>query len=462
MNAAYCRSSTWNEGKVSLQSQKSLCQKEAKKSDLVIPDEHILFEKGKSARNLNRPQMKVLLDWIHSGSLDHGHLFVPSYDRLTRELNDLNYLINLFDEHAITVHSVKEKIPATMSRSARTFYIYSLGAVAQAHLETSRQHALRYAEQRRKDGKPNGSAPYGYRYTKEKLVPTSAESHVVKKIFALYLSGLGYKKISQRLKEEGITIYARDFLETDIYRILGNQTYAGFLGKGSTTYKGNHQPIVSLEVFERVQQIRKQRQQPKKHDVQYPLTRKLRCSCGWYVGVHTYKSKNGKLRRYYECANPVHRESKTANRWSADNLEEYVLQVTKDFLSNEIFLDRLLHQMKLQQAAERNQEEKQQEYFLRQKKKLFLQYEEQRIDAKEFTQQLSQLNGKRVLTGNRSTITMSEVKDLFVMDSNVPDAFFFQLIEQIRLSDLNEAQELYLTKLPEHNLLEWGGKNERK
>lgn len=86
--------------------------------------------------------MKVLLDWIRSDVLDHGHLFVPSYDRLIREITDLNYVLNLFDQHAITVHSVKEKIPATMSRSTRTFYIYSLGAVAQAHLETSRQHAL--------------------------------------------------------------------------------------------------------------------------------------------------------------------------------------------------------------------------------------------------------------------------------------------------------------------------------
>lgn len=462
MNVAYCRSSDWKKGKVSLQSQKGLCETEAKKSNLIIPKENFLFEKGQSARNLNRPKMKILLDWIRSDVLDHGHLFVPSYDRLTREITDLNYLLNLFDQHAITVHSVKEKIPDTMSRSTRTFYIYSLGAVAQAHLETSRQHALRNSDRRRKEGKPIGSAPFGYTYTKEKLILVPAESGVVKDIFDLYLSGLGYKKICQVLTEKGLTIYGRSFLDLDISRILKNQTYAGFLGKGSTTYKGNHQPIISLEAFERVQKIRKQRQQPKKHDAQYPLRRKLFCSCGWHIGVHNYASKNGKIRRYYECANPIHREKKLAIRLSADRLEETVLQTTKTFLSNVKFLDQLLRQIKRQQASKQKQEEKQQEYLQRRKKKLFLQYEGQHIDAKEFTQQLSQLNGEKVLINNRSTITVSEVKGLFVTDSSLPDAFFFQLIDHIRLSDLNELQEIYLTKLPEHNLLEWSEENERK
>jgi len=461
MNVAYCRSSDWKKGKVSLQSQKGLCETEAKKSNLIIPKENFLFEKGQSARNLNRPKMKILLDWIRSDVLDHGHLFVPSYDRLTREITDLNYLLNLFDQHAITVHSVKEKIPDTMSRSTRTFYIYSLGAVAQAHLETSRQHALRNSDRRRKEGKPIGSAPFGYTYTKEKLILVPAESGVVKDIFDLYLSGLGYKKICQVLTEKGLTIYGRSFLDLDISRILKNQTYAGFLGKGSTTYKGNHQPIISLEAFERVQKIRKQRQQPKKHDAQYPLRRKLFCSCGWHIGVHNYASKNGKIRRYYECANPIHREKKLAIRLSADHLEETVLQTTKTFLSNVKFLDQLLRQIKRQQASKQKQEEKQQEYLQRRKKKLFLQYEGQHIDAKEFTQQLSQLNGEKVLINNRSTITVSEVKGLFVTDSSLPDAFFFQLIDHIRLSDLNELQEIYLTKLPEHNLLECE-ENERK
>ena len=174
------------------------------------------------------------------------------------------------------------------------------------------------------------------------------------------------------------------------------------------------------------------------------------------------KAKNGKIRRYYECANPIHREKKLAIRWSAAHLEEIVLQATKTFLSNEKFLDQLLHQIKHQQASKQKQEEKQQEYLQRRKKKLFLQYEGQHIDAKEFTQQLSQLNEEKVLINNRSTITVSEVKGLFVTDSSLPDAFFFQLIDHIRLSDLNELQELYLTKLPEHNLLEWSEENERK
>ncbi|MBU5584692.1 recombinase family protein, partial [Enterococcus sp. S181_ASV_20] len=70
MNVAYCRSSVWKEEKVSLQSQKDLCETEAKKTNLIIPKENFLLEKGQSARNLNRPQKKVLLGSIRSHLLD--------------------------------------------------------------------------------------------------------------------------------------------------------------------------------------------------------------------------------------------------------------------------------------------------------------------------------------------------------------------------------------------------------
>ena len=60
-------------------------------------------------------------------------------------------------------------------------------------------------KRRQADGKWICAAPYGYIVNKQQqfeIVPTEAE--VVRKIFELYLSGWGYKKIANYLTDEGI------------------------------------------------------------------------------------------------------------------------------------------------------------------------------------------------------------------------------------------------------------------
>lgn len=458
MNVAYCRSSEWRTGKVSLKSQKKICQREATKLNQHIEEEHILLEYGKSARDLNRPEMKVLLKWIEAGLLDNGNLFIPSYDRLTRDLADLKKLTNLFEEHSISVYSAKEKIPPNMTASVRVFYIHSLGAIAQAYLETCRQHALLAVENRRKEGKPIGATPYGYALSNDRLELVSDESKIVRKMFDLYLSGRGYKKICQYFTEQGITIYGRDFLETDVYRILGNQTYAGILGKGKNTYVGNHQAIVSLEEFEHVQQLRHTKRQQKVHFLEYPLKRKIRCSCGWYISCHSQKRKSGEVVRYHVCSNPIHRKTSYPRQLLADELEREVLSVVKSFLSNQSLLDQIVNQIQQQQAEEQQAELEKQESLQVKRAQLFTKYEQKDLDATEFTNQLKQLKQLEQTTLPKVTVTTEVVQSVLIAEKTMPDTFFFQLIKEVTLSEKNEIVGIYLEKTLDNNLMEEVGK----
>lgn len=163
-------------------------------------------------------------------------MFFTSYDRLTKNLSVLTYLLELFEAHDIHVHSAKEKIPDNMLPSARTFYIHSLGVISQNYLETCRNLAFVTIELRRKEGKPLGAAPFGYAHAGDRLLLISEEAEMIKLIFRLYLSGFGYKKICSELNQSSQYIYGRPFKDTDIYRILGNKTYTGILGKGDQSY----------------------------------------------------------------------------------------------------------------------------------------------------------------------------------------------------------------------------------
>lgn len=461
MNVIYCRSSEWHDGKVSLRSQVAISKQEAMKQGVVILEEHILLDYGESGSTLKRPAMVNLLDLIKSGKLDRGHLFVSSWDRLTRDLSDLTYLLELFEAHDIHVHSAKEKIPENMLPSARRFYIHSLGVISQNYLETCRKHAFVTIERRRKEGKPLGAAPYGYKHIGDTFILIPEEAEAIKLIFSLYLSGLGYKKICKELSERGWMIYERQFKDTDIYRILGNQTYAGILGKGDQSYQGNHQAIVSMVDFENVQQLRKSKRKGKVHDLEYPLRRKLRCSCGWHVSCHTYKPKKGRLRRYYVCANPIHRENGYSAQLSAEVIEKQVIEHIRQFLTNQAFIQQLLHHVQQEHEQLKQAQVKHLRKRKKQREQLFSDYESKVITATDFSEQLRKIKEDEMKHRQKHiTVTTEDLSTLLLTEEKVENSFFFNLVQRVMLSDSNEIIGLYLDQLPDYNLMQWGDSDE--
>lgn len=157
-------------------------------------------------------------------------------------------------------------------------------------------------EIKRKNGQFIGSStPYGYLKSKNnhnKLVIDSYASKVVKKIFALYIEGNGKSAIATILEREGIlppSTYKKEILKQDyfnpniknkkvswsfqtIHQILSNEVYIGNMvqkKQETISYKvrkkrtipkeerivvvGTHEAIISLDTFNTVQQLMKNR-----------------------------------------------------------------------------------------------------------------------------------------------------------------------------------------------------------
>lgn len=112
------------------------------------------------------------------------------------------------------------------------------------------------------------AAPYGYRkinpepkvHTLE-IIPEEAE--IVRLIYKLYLDGHGAKYIANELNRMGISPQKSQFWEyPSIKKILSNPLYCGKVGwknksNGDTLYKGLHEPIISEETFDAVQEKKK-------------------------------------------------------------------------------------------------------------------------------------------------------------------------------------------------------------
>lgn len=99
-----------------------------------------------------------------------------------------------------------------------------------------------------KGGYSGGKAPFGYKPEKGELVIDENEARTVRRIFALRDEGLSYRKICDRLKEEGYkTRTGKDFVPGLLSLILNNEkTYRGFYRYGGGEWvEGRQEPILT-------------------------------------------------------------------------------------------------------------------------------------------------------------------------------------------------------------------------
>lgn len=217
------------------------------------------------------------------------------------------------------------------------------------------------------------SCPYGYKRDPEnhnRLVIDEYAASIVRKIFKLYLSGIGKGKIGAMLSQEGILIptrYKREVLGENYYNakaidttnlwsyqtihtILNNQTYIGNLVQNKVntlSYKdrkkkmlpksewivveNTHEAIIDEETFERVQEMQKVRTRDVKDTPNGIFSGMIFCADCKHAMNRNYERHgehnfNGYVCKTYKTKGKVFCESHIIYN---DDLEEAVLESIK-------------------------------------------------------------------------------------------------------------------------------------
>lgn len=167
-----------------------------------------------------------------------------------------------------------------------------------------------------------GADCYGYKVENKKFIINPEEAELVKRIFEMYVAGLGTQAIANKLNEEGIKPkFANLWNKSTINLILTNYNYTGdlilqktfrenHLTKLTKINRGefdkylvsnHHEPIISKELFELAQKVREERiHQFKSIDnskVRYPYSGKIICGC---CGDR-YRHKRTKYSSFWVC-----------------------------------------------------------------------------------------------------------------------------------------------------------------
>jgi hypothetical protein len=98
-----------------------------------------------------------------------------------------------------------------------------------------------------------GKVPLGYDVRDRKLVVNEAEAAVVRRVFEGFAEIGSATALTRALRAEGVTTKAgKPINKGDIYKLLNNRTYVGEAAHKERVYPGEHEAIVSRELWDRV------------------------------------------------------------------------------------------------------------------------------------------------------------------------------------------------------------------
>ena len=324
--AAYCRVSTNSEDQQnSLITQMRyyenfLSDSETERLVSVYADEGIT-----GTRMDKREEFQRMLKDCRRGKIDR--IIVKSISRFARntkdclsvlrELKDLGITV-LFESQNIDTANITDEIMVTI-----------MGGLAQEESSSISKNVRWSIRSKMKNGTVKfHSAPLGYDLYEGNLIINKREAEIVKSIYKMFLSGMGYDSICRELNESKVIKNDKGtkWLSASVRYILTNEKYIGdslwqknyntsmpyrkVRNKGELEkyYINNtHEAIITREEFEKVQELIEQRKHSNKDLIKnYPLSKKVYCGeCGslfkrrlkneksyWICREHYYNAEN--------------------------------------------------------------------------------------------------------------------------------------------------------------------------
>lgn len=227
---------------------------------------------GFSGSNIERPELKRLIDNAKNNLL--SCVLVYKLDRLSRSQKDTLYLIeDVFNPHGIDFVSLGESMDTSTPLGRLMLGI--LSAFAQLERENIRERTRMGMNERVKSGlwMGGGRIPYGYDYDQKQgiLVPNN-DAQTVRRIYDLYLQGYSTARIARMvgLKYEKLAL-----------QILTRKSNAGYICYNGEEYLGKHQPIISLETYQKAMDFMAERSTSRLSESCYMLSGLIYCGrCG--------------------------------------------------------------------------------------------------------------------------------------------------------------------------------------
>jgi site-specific DNA recombinase len=276
-----------------------------------------------SGATLARPGLTSIRE-----SLDlYDVLLAYDFDRVSRDQVKMAVLLNDLLEAGVALWTVKDG--ALEDSAVGRFLLNARTFAAELEREKIAERTMRGKMEWARRGRYIGSAPYGYDRGDGCLVANEAEAHVVRRVYALYATGVGVRTIALQLDAEQAPTprRARHWSGAMVRLILARETYTGVMTYNGIRIEDQVPVIIDRETWESTQATIARKRRTSSRVSEYLLSGILYCSeCGGRMQGDRKITGRGKfLYRGYICATWHAGRGCQSNLHQADDLEARVL-----------------------------------------------------------------------------------------------------------------------------------------
>lgn len=236
----------------SLAAQESACREFAQRRGWNIVG--IYTDPGHSGKNDKRPGFRKMIADSHEKL--YKVVLVHKLDRFSRNIDNTLKYFRILNSNDATIASVSETFDYTTPQGRLFFRM--MAVFAQWYLENLSSEVVKSKVEMAKKGIHNGRLPFGYTKLDGKVVLVDSEAEIIRHVFELYASN-NYtdKEVAHLLKEKGFkTRRGRDWSKDTVREFLQNEFYYGKVAYREQLWPGQHQPIITKELFEQCQTVR--------------------------------------------------------------------------------------------------------------------------------------------------------------------------------------------------------------
>jgi len=277
---------------------------------------------GFSGGSMERPALARLLRDIQSGGIDC--VVVYKVDRLSRSLLDFSRIMETFENHGVSFVSVTQQFNTTHSMGRLTLNI--LLSFAQFEREIIGERIRDKVAAQKRKGKWAGGVPVlGYDVDRSgpspRLVINAREAARARDIFALYLEKGSLQPVvselarrgwvnKRRITRSGKKLGGRPFDRATLHVFLTNPILSGKIVHKGEVYEGEHEAIISQDLFDKVQAQLRLNSRTGGAEVRNKygalLRGLLKCKGCGHAMTHTFSSgRKGRFYRYYRCVRSI-------------------------------------------------------------------------------------------------------------------------------------------------------------
>jgi site-specific DNA recombinase len=255
---AYARVSSKEQEKegFSIPAQQKLLQGYAQAKRFSIVREYVDIE---TAKHTGRANFEEMVRYLKKQT-NIRTVLVEKTDRLYRNLKDWVTL----DELDIEIHLVKEGVVLSRDSKSSEKFVHGIKVLmAKNYIDNLSEEARKGQQEKAEQGIWPTKAPLGYRNVtgvdgKKIIVPDPVVAPVITHLFGWYASGtLSLKQAAVEAHSAGL-VHKRTggpMPVSNIHAILRNRLYSGDFDWNGRRCKGRHEPLVTRELWERVQGI---------------------------------------------------------------------------------------------------------------------------------------------------------------------------------------------------------------